>query len=116
MDKTINMFSLLIKDVKKEMHIATNTEFLDVQVDILNTDEKLVESRRFAYNVETSEETIKEDLDRFLKVYSEDLERGVLNKGKDEVNAKAEVTAEALKGTEITLQEEEVEKKSKNNK
>lgn len=95
------MFSLKIIDIKREMHIASQKAFLDVEVSVLNEKGKFVETRKFAYDLETTEKTIKSDLERFLKDYQGDFDRREENKEADEIVAKADKTAKALKGAEI---------------
>jgi hypothetical protein len=97
------MFTAQIKDIKSDVIQSSQTPFLDVEVDILDEQGAIVETRKFGYSADTSEEAIKEDLARFLRTYSDDMARTETNKEADELNEKANATIEALKGESIEL-------------
>jgi len=95
------MFTAKIKDVKRDVYQASQTPFLDVEVEILNDEGEVVETRKYAYNADTPEETIVADIEKMLETYKSDLEIGEKSKAIMELNAKADATAESLIGAEI---------------
>jgi hypothetical protein len=106
------MYSLKIKDIKRERNIATGEQFLDVEVSILKSG-KFAETRKFAYPIDTKEASIKSDLERFLETHQQDIARGEANKAADEANANAEKTVSKLKGFALEGKAPKAEKKSK---
>lgn len=101
------MFTAKIKEVKRDVYQSTQEPFLDVEVEILNEKGKVVDTRKYAYKADTSEEVIVADIEKMLETYKSDLEIGEKSKATMELNAKADATAESLKGIEISAPEVE---------
>lgn len=101
------MFTLKIENVKREMHLATQIPFLDVEVSVLNEKGKKIETRKFAFKLDTPEEEITLDLAKFLEVYTDDVERYASLKDQRELHEKADKTAESLKGMTFEIEAEE---------
>ena len=99
------MFTAKIIDIKKDVYQFSQEPFLDVTVEILDQESVIVETRKYAYDIEVNEETIKSDVAKMLENYvfeKEELERQKIS---IEKNAVADSTIEALKGAEITMPE-----------
>lgn len=99
------MFTAKIKEVKRDVYQASQTPFLDVEVEILDEEGEVVETRKYAYNADTPEDVIVADIEKMLETYKSDLEIGEQSKTTMELNAKADATAESLKGVEIAPSE-----------
>lgn len=94
------MYTAKIKDIKKDVIQATQTPFLDVEVQILNEKEKVVESRKFAYALDTSPKEIKADVKKYLALFQEEKETEEKNKEVVALHKKADATIASLKGGE----------------
>lgn len=101
------MYTAKIKEIKRDVYQHNQEPFLDVEVEILNAKDKVVETKKFAYAVDTAEEQIVADLEQMLVVYAQELETAEKNKASDEAIAKGDATIEALKDAEIAMPEPE---------
>lgn len=93
-------YTLKIKDIKEETLIADNSQFLDVEVEILDG-KKVVEVRKFGFTPETPEKEIKAALEKFIVLYNEESEHAVVEKEKAKVKAGSQKTITNLKNLEI---------------
>jgi len=99
------MFTAKIKEIKRDVYQHNQEPFLDVEVEILNAENEVVDTRKFAYAADTQEEIIVADLERMLTTYVSDLELAERSKASDELNAAADKTIEALKDAEVAMPE-----------
>ncbi len=93
-------YSLRVKDIKEETLVADNTQFLDVEVEILE-DKKVVEVRKFGYPSGTTDKEVKADLDKFLKLFAKEQDDAVLDAEKEQKNAESKKTITNIKKLEI---------------
>lgn len=95
------MFTAKIKDIKKDVLQATGVPFLDVEVEILNGEE-VIDTRKFAYPIDTPQENIVADIEKMLALHEEEMKAKEASKVADELSAKADATIAELKDSEIT--------------
>ena len=94
------MFTAHIKDIKKDTVQATGEQFLDVEVELLNG-KKVVDTRKYAYPLGTSQEVITADIEKLLILTEDEAKQAELQKEEVALHATADETIEALKGSEI---------------
>ncbi len=99
------MVKAKIINIKRDIYQATQEPFLDVEVEILENDE-VVDTKKFAYAPDKTEEEIVADLENMLITYKSDKEIGEKSKATMELNAKADETAKAIDGLEVAIEEE----------
>jgi hypothetical protein len=97
------MLSLIITSIKKEHSIPDAQDYLDVAFEITEDDE-VVHDGRHGFPLDTPEETIKEDLQKFLATYIEDQERAQTNEKVEETQKQADETIQNLEGFEINAE------------
>lgn len=95
------MFKAIIKDIKRDEFQASNTPFLNVEVEIQNEQGEAVETKKFGYPATTSAADIKADIAKVLQAYGSDLILAEQTKVADEINTQAEQTAQDLLGASI---------------
>jgi hypothetical protein len=110
------MFKAKIIEIKKDVYQFSQEPFLNVEVAILNEKGKKVETRKFAYKADTSEEEIVADLEHMLETYALELSQAEEQKASRELSAKADKTVEALEDAEIEMPEPKPTKKVKGKK
>jgi hypothetical protein len=101
------MYTAKIKDIKRDVYQHNQEPFLDVEVEILNAEGEVVDTRKYGYAADTPEEHIVADLERMLTTYVSDLENAEKSKDADALNAVADKTIESLKDAEIGMPEAE---------
>jgi hypothetical protein len=104
------MFTAKIIDIKKDVYQFSQEPFIDVEVAILNADEEVVETKKFAYKADTTEDEITADLEKMLDTYELELSQAEEQKASAELHAKADATIEALQDAEIVPAEKEESK------
>lgn len=107
------MFTAKIIDIKKDVYQHSQEPFLDVEVAILNDEGETVETKKYAYSIDTTEDMIVADVEKMLTLYKEEALTAEDEKAKAELHAKADETIDALKDAEISTPEEEDKPKKK---
>lgn len=107
------MYTAKIIDIKKDVYQFSQEPFIDVEVAILNEKEEVVDTKKFAYKADTTEDEITADLEKMLDTYELELAQAEAQKESAELHAKADATIEALKDAEISAPEPVEPKKSK---
>ena len=93
-------YALHVKRASKETHIADNTPFLEVEVEVKDG-KKAVETRKFGYPLGTSAEDVDLDLSKFLLTYTGEQEAAVEDKKRQEEEDAAQETITSISGLEI---------------
>ena len=99
------MFTAKIIDIKKDVYQSTQEPFLDVEVSILDENGDIVDTRKYAYKIDTTKEAITADLEKMLETYIIELAQEADQKALLEISKKADETIEALKDAEIGVSE-----------
>ena len=99
-------YSIKINSVVPDTNNDTGERFLDVSVDILDEQGEVALSKRLSYPIDTTEETIREDLAKVLAAHTADTEYAASAAGQksqqiEEENKHADTLAESLVGEEI---------------
>jgi uncharacterized linocin/CFP29 family protein len=92
------MYTAKIVSIKKDMVQATQIPFLDVEVQILDKKNKVMESRKFAYPLDTTPKQIKAEASKYLAVFEDELKTAESQKATVELNKKADATIKAIEG------------------
>lgn len=96
------MVTAKIKSVEKSSIVKTGEEFLDVTVELFEK-EKLIETRKFGYPVDTDKKVIMADLKKMVQTYKQEQERSEEQAEVDKANEKAQKTIDALEGEEVSI-------------
>lgn len=96
------MLTAKIQSVEKSSIVQTGEEFLDVTIGLYE-DEKLVETRKLGYPVDTSKKEIMDEAKKILKTYKQEKTQMAEQKEVDAQNAKAQKTIDSLEGEEISI-------------
>lgn len=89
-----------IKIITRGRIVDDGSEFLEAHLEIKNGKD-VVEVRKFAYPLETTEEEITADLEKFMATYESDIALAAETKVSDKLNTKAEKTIQGLTGKQI---------------
>lgn len=96
---------LKVGSITKDTLIETGENFLDVAVNFIRVEddgsESVIETRKYAYPIGTSEEVIKESLAKTLDGYKAEMAAAEENKGRDELNKQADEVIASLTGIEF---------------
>lgn len=99
------MFTLTVKEAKKEYFQAENKEKLVVYftINTLDGEKKVkeVEIRSLAFDLDISEEDLKAELKRYIDSYNTEAEMKVKNEANDKAQATADETIANIKGLEL---------------
>lgn len=94
------MLTAKITDAKKEFSISDNATFLDIWFDIMDGEEVL-DTRRLAFPIGTSEEEIKEAVRKYYAMYENDYSLAKTVEERAEAEREAESVLSNLKGQDI---------------
>lgn len=104
------MYKLKINELKKEYFQSENKEKLVVYFSLLTIDEKEEDEekkvkhtdlRSLAFELETKEEDIKVELEKYLKSYKLEKDAALKNAANDEAHANADKAIANLKDLEL---------------
>lgn len=98
------MNTLRIQRMTRTSLVETNTEFLEVEAQILQ-DGELVEKRKFGYPLSITQAEIQADLEKFLDTYTKEQEASILDKELRAQEANADQIIEALTGASFAPKE-----------
>ncbi len=97
------MYSGKIKSIKKDVHIETGEQFLDVEIEIFDDKGKAVATRKIAFPVDEKPKKIKEEVRKYIKVFADERKMFEKNKKNDELNKLADKTIKDLEGLSINV-------------
>ncbi len=102
------MFTAKIIDIKKDVYQFSQEPFLDVEVAILDAEGETLETKKFAYKADTSEEEITADIEKMLDTYALEIDQAKAQEADVELNKKADATIEAMKDAEFVAPAKEI--------
>jgi len=94
------MYSATIKSIEKTVFQVDNQTYLAVELEILK-DGELVETRKLAFPLDTSEEAITAELAKYVATYADDQRLAEESAKVDAANKAADELIAKLSGTEI---------------
>jgi len=110
------MFTLKVISSVRQYFQAEGKEKLIVDFHIVSDDEEpKTERRSLAFDLDDSEESIKEVLQKYVNNYNVESESAIANVEKDRAEAQANETIEALEGFEISNEDTTVEEERDEN-
>lgn len=98
------MFTVQVSDVSKIYSQADNAEVFEVTLKIAKDGEE-VEERKLAFPLSTPEDTMNEEIQKFINQYQAEAKMAEENAEKDKIEAQATETMANLKGAEFAAQE-----------
>lgn len=95
------VFTAKVVETGKEFVQDSNRDQIFLVVKVSNSIGKTVETRRFGYDLDTSEDEIKTDLDKFIQNYTNEYRFGLKQKVEDIAHEQADEVIDSLKGLEL---------------
>ncbi len=95
------MHTLHIRKITKSTILSNGSRFLDVEFDILNSDKKVVETRKLGFPLDMDIEMVKTELRKTLELYEFELKQKVKQKVIDEQDKNADKIIKKLEGTKL---------------
>ena len=87
-----------IKNINKDILQEDNSSFLDVEFEIIDSNDKTILSRKLGFPLETDPKKIESEIKQYVKVYQEDLVLAEKSKKVEAVNKRADETIDSLVG------------------
>lgn len=94
------MITAKVKDASKAILQADNSEYLDVEFDLLDDAGEVLATKKLGFALDASAESIEAELAKYAQTYQNDMELAEKNKEREEAHAKADETIAQLKGQE----------------
>lgn len=95
------MFTARIKTIKREELLEDKSEFLSVEVEILDQEGKSLEVRKLGFPVDTPEAEIKAEVKKFVLTYEKDEELKKVDIAKEKRDKKINLKIKNLTGKAI---------------
>ena len=103
------MYKARVAELKKVNHIESQTDFLDLTVEIVSYDkegrEGVVHTQKEALPVDSTKKQVKEVVENMLNGFIRDEEQREKNRAEEAVNQHVETLKEDLVGLEFEAQE-----------
>lgn len=100
------MFNGIVNSIKKDVDQATNVDFLDVEIGIYKASDEqeeaeLVETRKLSFPLNTTDEEMKVELQKYMDTYNSDFKLAQDSKEHDAAHAQADKVIESMTGVVI---------------
>ena len=99
------MYKARVAELKKVNHIESQTDFLDLTVEIVSSDGEVVHTQKEALPVDSTKKQVKEVVENMLNGFIRDEEQREKNRAEEAVNQHVETLKEDLVGLEFEAQE-----------
>lgn len=99
------MYKARVAELKKVNHIESQTDFLDLTVEIVSSDGEVVHTQKEALPVDSTKKQVKEVVENMLNGFIRDEEQREKNRAEEAVNQHVEDLKEDLVGLEFEPKE-----------
>lgn len=97
------MYYLEVSSIEKVYFQADNAEVFEATLDIHSEEGDIVETRKLAFPLSTSEKEMTTEFEKFINNYNAEKQMAEENKERDAMHAEADKTIENLTGTKFSV-------------